>query len=69
MFTSLPRKFYGLLFAPFVLPLIFAVIPKATDNHPPVANPDHYAVHRSFSTPTDFQPYGVLRNDSATDGL
>ncbi len=67
MLPSPTHRFHTLLITPFLLPLILAIGPRLTDNQPPIANPDHYAVHRSFSTPTDFKPYGVLRNDSDPD--
>ncbi len=67
MLPSPTHRFHTLLITPFLLPLIFALNGRLISNQPPIANPDHYAVHRSFSTPTDFKPYGVLRNDSDPD--
>lgn len=37
-------------------------------NQPPIPNPDNYTVHGTFSSPLDFPPYGVLRNDTDPDG-
>src|SRR5262245_22947451 len=62
-----PRSIHSLLVAPVLLALsLFAGV--NSDNQPPVANPDFYTVHGSFSSPLDYPPYGVLRNDTDPDG-
>jgi len=67
MFSLSPRAFHSLIITPALFSLFFAVS-VSSDNQPPVANPDHYTVHGSFSTPIDSPPYGVLKNDSDPDG-
>src|SRR2546421_12605867 len=68
MFSRSPRSFHSLLIVPALLPFLMLINPSASDNQPPVAVPDHYTVHGSFSTPRDSPPYGVLKNDSDPDG-
>ena len=67
MFSLSSRAFHSLIIIPALFSLFFAAS-ASLDNQPPVANPDHYTVHGSFSTPLDSPPYGVLKNDSDPDG-
>src|SRR6266550_8211880 len=68
MFPRSFRSFHSLLIVPALLPLLMLIPSGASDNQPPIANPDHYTVHGSFGTPLDSPPYGVLKNDSDPDG-
>ena len=68
MLSRSPLKLHRLLNATALLSFIFLTTTTASANQPPIANPDHYTVHGIFSTPLDFQPYGVLRNDTDPDG-
>ena len=68
MLSPSPLKLHRLLIAPALLCFILLASTTASANQPPIANPDHYTVHGIFSTPLDFQPYGVLRNDTDPDG-
>jgi len=63
MFSSSRLKVHSLLILPALFSLMF--FGKSQDNQPPVANPDHYTVHGSFSSAPDS---GVLSNDSDPDG-
>src|SRR5437762_228670 len=68
MLSCLLARFHSLLIAPAFLFLLFWPTSTAANNQPPNPNPDQYTVHGDFSTPLDFQPYGVLRNDTDPDG-
>src|SRR5215510_12450789 len=64
----LTRLLHRVLVAPALAALFLLASTDAFANQPPNPNPDQYTVHGTFSTPLDFQPYGVLRNDSDPDG-
>jgi RHS repeat-associated protein len=64
MFSSSARKFHSLLIVPALLPLLMLVSSKVSDNHPPEAVDDSYAVHGTLVVPGP----GILANDTDPDG-
>ena len=64
MFSPSPWKFHSLLIAPVLLPLLALVSPEVSDNHPPNAVDDSYAVHGNLFVPGP----GIVSNDTDPDG-
>jgi hypothetical protein len=64
MLTSSLTRFHSLLIAPALLPLLFFISTRSSDNDPPVAVDDSYTIH---GCPVLLNPK-VTANDSDLDG-